>query len=355
MALPYLAAGFTRLLLATLRGKPRNEAAIILGGTMRDHTGIFSIILALFLGLPAFAQQAGSTVALWRDRGDVTALNLLDGPGGKDRQPGDSFKFIKETKGGTSPKFEVEDENGARWKVKLGHEAMSETAATRLVWAAGYNTDEDYYRPQIHVQGMKPLSRGQEYVSNGDIVREARLERQDGGKKLRNWSWYKNPFVGTREFNGLRVMMALINNWDLKENNNDVYDGGGAEGRYVIADLGASLGRTGNSFARSRGVMKDYVETKFVNKVTPESVDLVIHSRPFFLTIFNFPYYRTRTRMESVAKHIPIADARWLGNRLGQFSAEQIGDCFRAAGFSPAEVEGYTRVVMQRIEALKKL
>jgi len=80
-----------------------------------------------------------------------------------------------------------------------------------------------------------------------------------------------------------------------------------------------------------------------------------MHSRPFFLTIFNFPYYRTRTRMESVAKHIPIADARWLGNRLGQLSPEQIRDCFRAGGFSPAEVEGYTGVVMQRIEALKKL
>ena len=106
---------------------------------------------------------------------------------------------------------------------------------------------------------------------------------------------------------------------------------------------------------RSKGVMKDYVETKFVKKVTPDHVDFVMHSRPFFLTIFNFPNYRFRTRMESVTKHIPIADARWLGNLLGQFSTDQIGDCFRAAGFSPAEVEGYTRVVMQRIDALKKL
>ena len=239
--------------------------------------------------------------------------------------------------------------------MKLGHEAKSETAATRLVWAAGYHADEDYYRPQIQVQGMKPLSRGQEYVSDGGMVREARLERQDGGKKLKNWSWYHNPFVGTREFNGLRVMMALINNWDLKEINNDVYEGAAPRDGIVISDLGASLGRTGNSFARSRGVMKDYAETKFIEKVTPEYVDFVMHSRPFFLTIFYFPYYISRTRMESVAKHIPIADARWLGNRLGQFSPEQIRDCFRAAGFSPAEVEGYARVVMQRIEALKKL
>ena len=36
-------------------------------------------------------------------------------------------------------------------------------------------------------------------------------------------------------------------------------------------------------------------------------------------------------------------------------SGEQIRDSFRAAGFSPAEVDGYTQVVMQRIAALKKL
>jgi hypothetical protein len=321
---------------------------------MRVYKRIFSSLVVLFLALPTFAQQAGTTVALWRDRGDAAALDLLDGPGGKEHQPGTNFKFIEESKSGTSPKFDVEDENGTKWKVKLGPEVKSETAATRLVWAAGYFADEDYYRPQIRVQGMKRLSRGRQYVSDGGLVREARLERQDGGKKLKNWSWYHNPYVGTREFNGLRVMMVLINNWDLKEINNEILDEGG-EPRYEVADLGASLGRTGTNFGRSKGVMKDYAETKFIKKVTPESVDFVMHSRPFFFTIINVPNYRFRTRMESVAKHIPLADARWLGNRLGQFSPEQISDCFRAAGFSPAEVEGYTRVVMQRIEALKKL
>ena len=194
---------------------------------MRIHKRIFPIVLSFFLALPVFAQQAKTTVALWRDRGDVAALDLLDGPGGKEHQPGTNFKFIEESKSGTSPKFEVEDENGTKWKVKLGPEVKSETAATRLVWAAGYFTDEDYYRPQIRVRGMKRLSRGREYVSDGGLVREVRLERHGGGKKLKNWSWYDNPFVGTREFNGLRVMMALINNWDLKEINNESLDEGG--------------------------------------------------------------------------------------------------------------------------------
>jgi hypothetical protein len=38
--------------------------------------------------------------------------------------------------------------------------------------------------------------------------------------------------------------------------------------------------------------------------------------------------------MGSVTKQTPIADARWLGGLLGRFSTGQIGDCFRAAGFS---------------------
>lgn len=323
---------------------------------MRVSKRIITSFAALVLAFPVFAEQTGTTAVLWRDQGDVVALNLLDGPGGKTRAPGTDFKFIEESKSGTAPKFIVEDENGARWKVKLGPEAKPETASARLMWAAGYFADEDYYRAQIRVQGMKPLSRGKKYVSDGGLVREARLERADEGKKSREWSWYETRVAGMREFNGLRVMMALINNWDLKADNNSVDDQGDAGQRYLVSDLGASLGRTGSGFTRSKGVMSDYVQTKFVKKVTPDHVDLVMHSRPFFLLyVFSHKYYSARTRMESIARHIPIADARWLGNRLGQLSTEQIGDCFRAAGFSPTEVEGYTRIVMQRIDALKKL
>jgi hypothetical protein len=314
---------------------------------------VFTSFIAVVLTVPAFAQQAGVESVLWRDRGDVTAVSLLDGPGGKARAPGTDFKFVKESMNGTSPKFDVEDENGAKWKIKLGPEAKPETAAARLLWAAGYFTDEDYYRPEIRVRGLKPLSRGNEYISDG-LVCGARLERAGSANKSENWSWYENRVSGTREFNGLKVMMALINNWDLKEINNNI-SGEGAGQRYFVADLGASFGRTGDPFSRSKGVMNDYVQSSFVKKTRRDRVDFVMHSRPFFLAIFDLPNYFYRTRMESIPKHIPIADARWLGDLLGRYSNDQIGDCFRAAGFSPAEVEGYTRVVMLRIDALKKL
>jgi hypothetical protein len=322
---------------------------------MRVFTRVVASLLAICLSPPVLAQQAGRPAVIWHDRGNIAALDLVGGPGGKDRGPGHLLRFIAESPDGTSPKFEVEDEHGIRWKVKLGEEAKSETAATRLLWAAGYVVDEDYYRPEIGVLGLTQLARGQEFVSLGGMVTGARLERTGGGRTSATWSWYENPFVGTREFNGLRVMMALINNWDLKDDNNRVFDTGDGEVQYGITDLGATFGRTGNAMTRSKGVAKDYADTRFIDEITPTYVDFVMQSRPLFPFVFNLPGYRSRTRMESIVKHIPIADARWIGDRLGRLSPEQIGDCFRAAGFSPDEVEMYAQVVMRRIAALQHL
>ena len=187
---------------------------------MRVAESVLLIIPALLLAMPVFAQEPGRASVIWHDRGDVAALDLAGGPGGKDHEPGNAFRFIEESAGGTSPKFKVEDEHGIRWKVKLGEEAKSETAATRLLWAAGYLVDEVYYRPSIRVRRDFPrLARGREFVRQAISSRGASRARART-RKSTTWSWYDNPFVGTREFNGLRVMMALINNWDLKDVNN---------------------------------------------------------------------------------------------------------------------------------------
>ena len=100
---------------------------------------------------------------------------------------------------------------------------------------------------------------------------------------------------------------------------------------------------------------KDYAKSDFIAKVTPEYVDFVMHSRPFFITAIDIPNERSRSRMEEITKHIPLADARWLGQRLASLSAEQIHDCFRAAGYTPEEVDGYTKAVQDRIAELNAL
>jgi hypothetical protein len=299
--------------------------------------------------------QAKSSV-LWRSQGDIRLLDLVYGSGGKEHQPAGKFTFVKEDKQGTAPKFEVIDEQGVTWKAKLGEEAKSETAATRLLWAAGYFTDEDYYLPELRVEKMGKLHRGRQFVSADGVVRGVRLERSvKGQQKNGNWSWFKNPLIGTKEMNGLRIMMALMNNWDLKTVNNDIYEEKGEQARYVVSDVGATFGRTGNPFTRSKSNLRDYRGSKFVQKVKPEDVDFILSSRPFFLTAVDVPNYLTRTKMQEVAKHIPRTHALWLGQMLGQLSTEQLRDCFRAAGYSPEDGAAFTKVVQGRIADLNKL
>jgi hypothetical protein len=308
--------------------------------------------------LNAAAEPAAvTTAALWQDRGDISTLNLTDGVGGADHRPSGRFLFVEEDKEGTSPKFEVTDAAGTRWKVKLGEETKSETAATRLVWAAGYFTDEDYYLPTIRVAGIpNHLDRGREFVTPDGLVRGVRMERKlKGQKKGGTWSWFDNPLAGTRELNGLKVMMALIDNWDLKEVNNAVYDDKSGQLRYVVSDLGASFGKTGNSLTRSKSNPDDYSKSKFIQKVSGSHVDFFMSSRPFVLSAVNVPNYLTRTHMQEIVKDIPVDDARWLGKLLAGLSGQQITDCFRAAGYSPEEVTLYSTVVRERIMSLSRL
>ena len=75
-------------------------------------------------------------------------------------------------------------------------------------------------------------------------------------------------------------------------------------------------------------------------KATATDVDFVMHSRPFLLTVFWVENYRFRTKMETITKHIPRADARWLGQRLSRLTDDQIRDGFRAAGYGAGDVEG---------------
>lgn len=298
--------------------------------------------------LPAF---------LWRDPGPPPTLDLLYGAGGKEHAPDPNghCTFLKEDMQGTSPKFDVKDDHGVHWKVKLGQEPQSETAATRLLWAAGYFVDEDYFLPEIKVAGLPKLHRGQEFVTAEGTVRRVRLKRHVKEiKKLGDWDWFDNLFLGTRELNGLRVMMSLLNNWDLKAINNHVYEIDG-ERHYLVSDVGATFGKTGGRATRSKSVVQDYVGSKFIDKTGPESVDFVMHSRPFLLTAVNVPGYRERAAMEKITKQIPRADAVWLGKRLAQLSDQQIRDCFRAGGYTPQEVDGLAKEVEKRIAELNAL
>jgi hypothetical protein len=298
---------------------------------------------------------ANLPAVLWREPTDITARDLFYGPGGEGQQPKGRFNFIEEDLNGSSPKFYLEDEQGQRWLVKLGSEARPETAASRLLWAVGYFADEDYYLPELHVEEMQPLRRGQGLVSGDGTIHGARLKRQvEGEKHVGNWSWFDNPFIDSQELNGLKVLMALVNNWDLKEENNKIYLVGG-ELRYLVSDLGASFSRNSNPFSRSKGDAAGYVRSKFITEYRPSDVDLIIQSRPLWVRVAGLFSQREYAGAADLGRHIPRADARWIGRLLGQLSASQISDAFRAAGYGPEEVKTLTNKMRERIAELNNL
>jgi hypothetical protein len=149
---------------------------------------------------------------MWRNPTDIRSRNLFYGPIGKKAEPYGKVSFIEEDLDGANPKFEVRDQNGVKWKVKLGFEARPETAASRLVWAAGYFADEDYFVSELDVDNLPAhLHRGQKLVGPNGAVYNIRMKRNlKDEKKVGNLQWRENRFTGTRELNGLRVMMALI-------------------------------------------------------------------------------------------------------------------------------------------------
>ena len=300
-------------------------------------------LLALVLNSPALGGNAsdeetqkpklGSAPAvLWREPVDIKARDLFYGQGGPDHQPQGKFTFIGEKLNGVNPKFDVLDEHGIRWGVKMGEEAKPETAATRLIWAVGYFANEDYYLPELTVDGDLTLTRGQTMIRDGKVRKGVRLKRHNRGEhEIADWSWDKNPFVGTKELDGLKIMMEIICNTDLKTVQQHVYDVRGTEQRYVAADVGASFGKAGKGIFRTKGKLSDFQELPLIKNAGPDYID----------------FWRF--------KHIPRGHAIWIGQYLTQLSDEQLQDAFRAGGFSAGEVEGFSRKVREKINELVNL
>ena len=296
--------------------------------------------------------------ALWRDPGDIRARDLYYGTGGEKDRPHGPFTFLKEDLDGTNPKFSVRDRDGVKWKVKLGEEARPETAASRLVWAVGYYADEDYFLRDLVVEKMPArLHRGQRLVAPDGSVHNVRLKREPKEeKKSGEWAWRDDPFSGTREWYGLRVMMALMNNWDLKDENNAIRE---IDGKpvYLVSDLGASFGATGWSVTRAagKGNLKAYTHSRFITKVTPEYVSFADPTRPALIHLVAIPEFIRRVHLEWLGRHIPITDVRWIGQILARLSNDQVQAAFRAAGYEPADVQSFSAVVEKRIAQLNRL
>ena len=305
---------------------------------IRSYTGAATIIAILaLLATAAFAQGRrahsgnGGRAVLWHNV-NVGAQDTYLGPGGAEMQPDlSNIEFVEQEKGGYSTKYKIRDGAGNVWVAKIGKEAQSETAAVRLLAALGYYTEINYLVPTLTIPGKGTFS-------------NVRLEaRPKDVKRGDIWRWGHTPFEHTPQMKGLMLMMAFINNWDMKSANNKIFHTDGLD-QYVISDLGATFGKTGfNSLpiffrlGRSRNDPKGYSKAKFVSGVSDYKVRVVFHGK-------------NRSRMHDFTKE----DARWLADLLLQLKDDQIRDMFRAANYSAGDIHTLTKAVRKRIDELDR-
>ncbi len=298
---------------------------------------------------------------LWEDPGDIAAKDLMYGRGGKDHQPKPPFTFASEDHSGTNPKFDARAADDKKWRVKLGGESRPEVVASRLLWAVGYFVNEDYLLPTADVQGLQ-LKRGANLV-HGQSITDARFARKPGGQnKIADWRWKENPFKDTKEFNGLRVMMAVLNNWDLKDVNNAVFSDDKHDRQiFLVSDIGATFASNDEHVRHDtdKGNLASYEHSKFITKKTDKEVSFGTPMLPAGLLLRQGPVLLgetvRRSALDWIGHDIPIADAKWVGGLLGQLSHAQLEDAFRAGNFPDDQREAFVKIVEDRIAELKAL
>jgi hypothetical protein len=260
--------------------------------------------------------------------------DLYWGVGGKANAPDAdaAYVVIDVKRGGFSRGYTVKGPGAREWSVKFPPEAPTEVVASRIVWAAGYHQPPVYYvtrwtadkAPSLNPQLPARFREKQPRL-------DGRVELTDKGP----WSYYQNPFVGTRELKALLVLQAMLGNSDLKDDNNALYELRGAhEGAsrwYVARDLGHTFGRTGVVDA-PRGDPEVFEKTPFITGVVNGRVKL-----------------DWRGRHRALFADITPADVRWICGRLNRLSDHEWSEAFRAGGYPPEDAARFIRRLRQKI------
>jgi hypothetical protein len=299
---------------------------------MRTKIHLYAILLISLAVVSAQAQKQGTGKAVLWEPVDASTLDLYAGPGGEAMRPNLSrIQFLEEETGGHNKKYRIKDGSGRTWVVKLGIEAKPETAAVRLLYGLGYKTEINYFVPKVTIPGKGTFE---------DVRFEA---RPDNVKRLEEWKWKANPFVGTKELQGLKMMMVFMNNWDVLDLQNKVLQVGDQQ-HYIVSDLGRTFGRLGNNnfpliyrMGRRTGSPGHYTETDFIDKVDEGEVKLA---------------YKGKNRA-LFDEGFTVEDAAWLADRFQSLSDKQIADAFRAANYSPDEIDVFVEAVRRRINELE--
>jgi hypothetical protein len=279
------------------------------------------------------ARPAGAT--LWEPPSDVAARDLFYGPWGREHapDPADTYTLVERKHTGVNLGMTVLDSQGREWSVKqtypggLDDEGPVEVVLSRLLSAVGYHQPPVYLLPAFTLKDDWGT-----HIEPGGRFRLKHDTLKDAG----SWRWEENPFVGTRPYQGLLVILMMFNSTDLKNSNNTLYErrrGDLVDQWYVVRDIGAALGDT-NRFSPRKGHIEAFERHPFILGVQNGYVEFAYDT--WFVKL--------------VRNRITPDDVAWASDLLAQLSDRQWQDAFRAGGYEPAVADRFIRALHERVE-----
>lgn len=277
---------------------------------------------------------------MWAEPTDLATRDLYHGPwgGGNAPDPKDIYDLVELKHSGINLGMTVRDSKGREWSVKqpfpgnLDSEAPVEVAVSRLLSAIGYYQPAVYHLPAFTLKD--------DFGRHVEVGGRFRL-KMDGLKEVDSWDWASNPFVGTREYQGLIVLLMLFNSTDLKNSNNSLYehrDGDLVEQWYVARDIGSALGDT-QRFVPRKNHPDAFEQSPFILGVTNGYVDFAYNG-----------WYKNLVR-----ERITPEEVAWACNLIGRLSDRQMKDAFRAGGFAPDVASRFIAKVQEKIQQGRSL
>jgi hypothetical protein len=236
--------------------------------------------------------------------------------------------------------------------VKFGAEVHGDTFAPRLLNAVGYAAEPTFFMQSGSITSAHDLKRAKHYISKAGSFQSARFKLHQPRDKTDlddpSWSWVENPFVGTHELGGLKILIMLMSNWDTK----DARDGQGSNNKmidppanpspwYAVTDWGASFGTCGGFFKRDRWDWNGYrAQTAgFVRVAQNGAIE------------WGFKGKHDR----DITAGVGLEDSRWLVHYLSRITDANLRAGMTASGASAEVASEFARSMQERIVQLQRV
>lgn len=277
--------------------------------------------------------------SMWVEPVDIEQKDLFYGPWGAESAPDANgvFKLVEIKHTGVNVGMTVRDEKDREWSVKQAYpgglqpEGPVEVTLSRLLSAVGYHQAPVYFLPAFTLKD--------DWGTHVEIGGRFRLKTKDLDDKD-IWDWANSPFVGTRPYQGLIVLLRMFNSTDLKASNNTLYErrGDTAELWYAARDIGAALGDS-QQLSPAKNDIDAFEKEPFIDGVENGFVKFAYQG-----------WYKNLSNAR-----ITPDEARWAGDLLSRLSEKQWNDAFRAGGFEPGVAARFIAALRAKIAAVAAL